>query len=160
MRDDRQVDIAIFEPVWKTNNALFHEVHFHARVTPPVAGQEDRERTLDRLRRGSYAQDSCLPALKRPRALADEIGVLQEAPAAPQQILAFRGQLHAAADPIEQWHAELGFERLNLAGGGRLAQMQPSLGPRQASGIGDGDEGAKLAKVHRRLANFALNVDS
>jgi pimeloyl-ACP methyl ester carboxylesterase len=68
---------------------------------------------------------------------------------------------HAATDTVEQRYSEIGFERLKLTGGGRLAQMQPSLGARQASGIGNGDEGAELAKVHNQcIANFAMNADS
>src|SRR5262245_66145230 len=68
-----------------------------------------------------------MSALQRPCALSDGVCILQETAAPPQQILAFRGQLHAAANAVEQGNSKIGFERLNLARGGRQAQIQSSL---------------------------------
>src|SRR5215510_4737563 len=102
MCDERQMNVAAAKAVRQTNSALFHEVHFNARMMPPVGPQEDRQRALDRLRRGAHAQDAGLSISERARAFADGIGILQEASAKPQKILAFRGQLHAAANAVEQ----------------------------------------------------------
>jgi hypothetical protein len=38
--------------------------------------------------------------------------------------LAFRGEPEPAANPVEQWHTQLGFERLNLTRSCWLAQWQ------------------------------------
>src|SRR5262245_55822115 len=91
-----------------------------------------------------------MSALQRPCALSDGVCILQETAAPPQQILAFRGQLHAAANAVEQGNSKIGFERLNLARGGRQAQIQSSLCACQTSGIDYGDESAKLTKIHDR----------
>jgi len=56
--------------------------------------------------------------------------------------------LKAAANAVEQPHAKLGFQRLDLARGRGLAQMQPPSGAGETAGVGDGDQGLQLPKVH------------
>jgi hypothetical protein len=47
----------------------------------------------------------------------------QQATTAFKQILAFRSQVNAPADPVEQGNAELRFQSQYLSGGSRLAQI-------------------------------------
>jgi hypothetical protein len=55
-------------------------------------------------------------------AVAQGIGFLQQTAPAAHYVLALRGELKAAANAVEQQHAKLGFQRLDLARGGGLAQ--------------------------------------
>jgi hypothetical protein len=79
-----------------------------------------------------------------------EIGFLQQTAPAVHYVLALRGELKAAANAVEQQHAKLGFQRLDLARGRGLAQMQPPSGAGETAGVGDGDQGLQ-SKVHPGL---------
>ena len=67
-----------------------------------------------------------MAAFERKRALAERGRVRQEATTAFKQILAFRSQVNAPANPVEQGNAELGFESQYLSGGSRLTQIDPN----------------------------------
>jgi hypothetical protein len=88
------------------------------------------------------------------RAFAERVGFRQQAAAAAEQILAFRCELHAAADPVEQREAEFGFERLYLARQRRLAQVQAGSRAGDAAGVDNGRKGAEMLKVHARLITY------
>jgi hypothetical protein len=147
-RGGRKVYLAALEPAVQPDAAILDEVHFHAGITAPVAREEWRQQVLDHLRRGADPEYSGRPCLERARALGKGIGVGQQAAAAPEQVFALRGQLDAPADPVEQQHVELGFQRMDLTGQRRLAEIQASRRAREAAGVGNGREGAQLAEVH------------
>jgi hypothetical protein len=80
--------------------------------------------------------------------LAERLDVLQQAAAAPQQVLAFGRQFDPAADTVEQRNPELGLESLDLARRSRLAQAQLLMSGGEASGFRNDDECAQLSKIH------------
>jgi hypothetical protein len=63
--------------------------------------------------------------------------------ASSQQVFAFRRQLNAAADAVEQRHTQLRFQRQNLPGRRRLRQVQPGRRAAESAVVGNGDEGAE-----------------
>jgi hypothetical protein len=65
-----------------------------------------------------------------------------------QQILALRRQSYAAANSIEQGYSEVELEGPDLSRKSRLAHMQALGRASKPTGIDDGREGAKMAKVH------------
>ena len=113
----------------------------------PISRQEIREQVLDHLRRGADPEDAGLPGLERTRARAKRIGFRQQAPAAAEQIFALRCQLHASPDPIEQRHAQLGLERVDLPRERGLTDVQAAGRAGEAADICDGGKGAQLAKI-------------
>ena len=72
--------------------------------------------------RGSpYAQNSGLPFLESACSRTERVDLREKLAAVPEQVFTFRGQLDAAADVIEQRHAEIGLQRMDLPRGSRLA---------------------------------------
>jgi len=63
--------------------------------------------------------------------------------------------MSAPADPVKQRYAQLSLQRVNLSGERRLAQIESIGRTREATGVGNGDEGVQMAKVHVRYDNFA-----
>ena len=100
------------------------------------------------LRRGGHAQRSGLPAFQGTRPLGQEVGIGEQTPALPQQVLALRCQLQAAANALKQRHAEFSLKRVDLARRRRLTEVQPFRCPSEAAGVGSGDEGAQGPQVH------------
>jgi hypothetical protein len=84
----------------------------------------------------------------RARALADRLGVGQEAPAPLEQVLACGRQLNAAPDQIEQPHTQFRLERMKLSGDGGLAEVDPPNRRAQSPGIRNGDKNLQVAQVH------------
>jgi len=80
----------------------------------PIAREEPGEQGLHRLRGRSHPEQSGLAALEGPRPLAERLGVRQQAAAPLEQILALRGELDAAPDPVEEPHPQLRLQRVNL----------------------------------------------
>ena len=89
-----------------------------------------------------------LPVLSARARSPNEFGVLQQAAAAPQQILAFGCQFDSAADAIEQRNPEFGLERLDLARSRRLAQAQLLMSGGKASCFRNDHESAQLSQIH------------
>jgi hypothetical protein len=56
--------------------------------------------------------------------------------------------LNATADAVEQRDAQVRFQSSDLPGGCRLTQVKAGSRTRDASRIGNGNEGAQLAEVH------------
>src|SRR5262249_19723380 len=82
------------------------------------------------------------------RALAERVGFRQQAAAAPQQVFTLRRQPDVATETVEQRHAQFGFQRANLSGKRRLAQIHSIGSAGEAAGIGNADEGAQVAQIH------------
>ena len=89
-------------------------MHFDAGVAAPVVREEIREQILDHLRGRANPEYSGLAGLERASALAERVGFRQQAAAAPEQIFAFRCQLDAPPDAVEQRHTQLAFQRVDL----------------------------------------------
>src|SRR5262245_55711156 len=130
------------------------------RVPAPVLGQKIRQHVLDDLWRGTDPKYSGLARFEQARALAERVGFRQQAATAPQQVFTLRRQLDAATDAVEQWHAQFGFERVNLPGKRRLAEIHSIGSAGETAGIGNADEGAQVAKIHVEYDNdFALIME-
>jgi hypothetical protein len=54
-------------------------------------------------------------SLQCPRPFAERVGVGQQTAAPPQQILAFRCEQRSPTDTVEEGHAELGLQGVDLA---------------------------------------------
>ena len=100
------------------------------------------------------SQRTGLSSSQRACTLPEGLGVPQESTTASQQVLAFGCQFDAAADAIEQRDPKLSFKSLNLARSGRLAQVQPSMSERKASGFRNDHERMQLSKIHINSMQF------
>ena len=140
---------AAFEPSEQSRAAILHQVDLHAGMSAPIEDQKRREQVLDHLRCCADPQDSSFAALELASPLAERLGFGKQSPTAPQQVFAFRRQLRAPTDAVEQRHTKVAFERLDLPGQGGLAQVQDSGGPGEAARIGDRCKGAQVANVHK-----------
>jgi hypothetical protein len=54
-------------------------------------------------------------------------------------------------DPIEQWNAEVGFQRVNLPRECRLNHVQARRRTGEAADIGNGGEGAQVTELHSAM---------
>src|SRR5262249_58128755 len=99
-----------------THSAVLHEMELNRRVAAPVAGQKIRQHVLDHLWRGTDPKYSGLARFEQTRAFTERVGFRQQVAAAPEQVFTLRRQLDAATDAVEQWHAQFGFQRVNLSG--------------------------------------------
>src|SRR3954452_16967980 len=107
--------VAAFQTVMEPNTSVLDQVDLDAGMAAAILRQEAGEEILDYVRRGADSKNPGLSGLERPRALAEQVRFRKQAAAAAEQILALRCELDAAADPIEQRDAELGFELLYLS---------------------------------------------
>jgi hypothetical protein len=146
--DKGHVNITVFEPAQQAQPAIFDEVHLHAGMTASVLAQEPRERVLDGHRRRPDTEDSGVSALERASSRTEQLRVHQQSTALPEQVLTLRRQPETPADPVEEAHTQLGFQREDLARRRRLAHGQPSARPRYATGLGDAHERVEMAEVH------------
>jgi hypothetical protein len=65
-----------------------------------------------------------------------------------KQVLAFRSEVEAPADAVEQEGSKLCLEGLNLPGRGRLSEIETCCRPMNATRIHDCRKGAQMAEVH------------
>src|SRR5262245_15291138 len=140
--------IAALKPRRQADAALLDEPNVDAGMAPSVTRQKVRQDALDRLRRRAYAQRPGLSLRERTRPLPEGFGIGQESTTALEQILSLRGQLETAPDSIEQRHAQLVLERVDLPGRGRLGHVQPAGRRRHAAAVRNRHEGAEMPKVH------------
>ena len=93
------------------------------------------------------------------RALTERVGFRQQVTAAPEQVFTLRRELDAATDAVEQWHAQFGFQRMNLPGKRRLAQIHAIGTAGEAAGVGNADKGAQMTKVHAGHDNNFASIE-
>ncbi len=148
--------LAPLQPRNEASAPVLHHPHVHLRMSPPVPGEEARQHQLDHRRRGADRNRSGVAGPQRAGPFAELLRLGQQPPAAPQQVLPLGRQPDAAADAVEERHAELRLQHLNLPGGRRLAQVEARGRLGDASGIGDGNEGAQPLQVHRRLCSWRI----
>jgi hypothetical protein len=82
----------------------------------------------------------------------------QQAAATPQQVFTLRRQPDAATEAVEQRHAQFGFQRVNLSGKRRLAQIHSIGSAGKAAGIGNADEGVQVAKIYAAHDNNFASI--
>ncbi len=85
---------------------------------------------------------------------------LHDAARVVEQAFAVVGELGGAAVALEDRLAEPLLEPLHLHGDGGLGLVHDVGGAREAAGLGDGDEGAKLVDVEKRGHGRALSLES
>jgi len=123
-RHEREVHVSVLEARGQTNPAVLDEMHLDAGVPPPIARQEAGEQSLHRLRCGAYPEQPRVPTPEGLRPFAEGVSVCQQASAPPQQILALGRQQSAAADAVEERHAQMGLQGVDLPRERRLAEIQ------------------------------------
>src|SRR5262245_12754258 len=124
-------------------------MHFNAGMAAAEMPYEGRQYGLDALRAAADPQGAGQATSHCVGAVPQRIGLLQQAASAAYNFLAFGGEPEPAANPVKQWHAQFGFERLNLTRSCWLAEMQSTNGAGEATSVGDGDQGFQLAEIHR-----------
>src|SRR5262245_42152023 len=123
-------------------------MHLDVGMPGLILRQKIDHQTLDRLWCGADPQHAGLPCPQRARPLAKGFNIGQELAAAPEQILALRRELNAATDAVEQRHAQLRLQCVDLSRERRLAQIQPRRRASKSADIHNGCEGAQVAEVH------------
>jgi hypothetical protein len=86
--------------------------------------------------------------VQRAGALPERLRLGQDVAAVSQQVFALRRELDAAPDPVEELHSQIGFQVTDLAGEGRLADVDLLGGLRHAALLGDADEIAEMPELH------------
>jgi len=158
---DRHLNVATFESARESPAAVFHEMNLDTGMAPLVLRNEIRQLALDELRRRAHAEQARLPALERACPLAQRFGIGEQAAAAPQQIFTLGGEANPPSDTVEQRHAQLRLERVNLPRGGRLGDIEPRRSAGNAIGVDDRGEGAEVTQVHRdRSYIFRINYEA
>ena len=140
--------VAVVKTFQQPYASVLHEMNLDSAVTEAILRQKCRERALDSHRRRSDSQYPGVPTLERPRPRAERVGVHEQTATLPKKILALRRQSEAPTDSIEQSHAEIGLERENLARCRRLAEVQTTARPSDATGVSNADERVQMAEVH------------
>jgi hypothetical protein len=85
---------------------------------------------------------------KLARGLPQALHVADDGFGVGEQSLARRRQQHPRWRALEQRHAEIALERLDLARDGRLAEVHRLGGTRQVAELGHRHEGLELGQVH------------
>ena len=111
------------------------------------AGQVDRPGRQHRPERDRALEQ----AAQRGEVGADGIGARHDLPCPLEHHGAGLGQLDATAGAPEQLEAELGLQPPDRLGDRRLREVQLLGGARERPEMGDLDEGAELAKLHRAI---------
>jgi hypothetical protein len=99
-------------------------------------------------RGGSDLQHPDIAATEILCTLAETSGVIQQATAIVEQLLALTGQQQATSDPIEQPQAELRFKIADVPGQSGLGDAQVQRRLRDGAQFGDRDEGSYVPQVH------------
>src|SRR5215475_7136650 len=74
-----EVHVSSVKPHRETKSAVFRQSDFDARMAPPILLKERHHHAFDQLRHRAYPEHTGLTRLEGARALADRLGVDQEA---------------------------------------------------------------------------------
>src|SRR5438046_9826317 len=86
LRDGGEMHVASLQPHRQAESAILRESDLDAGMTLPIQLQEGHHQTLDQLWHRAYPEHPGLTGLEGARALADRLGVNQEASAALEQV--------------------------------------------------------------------------
>jgi hypothetical protein len=144
---DRNVQFAVLHLPQQSHATVLGDPEVD--VGPPAAidGNERCKKTLQAHRCGADLQHAHGPALQHARPFGQALGLQQQLPASLQQIAPGIGELHAAADAVEQSHAEFLLQQAHLFRQCWLRQVQYCGRPRQAALVRGDDEGANAREV-------------
>ena len=114
-----------------------------------VPMDEDTRARFEELR---YLQKSVGPTAMRALRLDDRtLGSAQDLPRLLQENATRLGQLHVPTRAVQQCHIHLLLELADLQAQRRLGDVQALGRPREVEFLGDGDEVAEVARVHRYI---------
>jgi hypothetical protein len=103
-----------------------------------------------------HEPDAFIPEL--PRGAKKILARCDELLRLAQEPMARGGQHDARARPLEERDADFLLELTNMPTQGRLRDMQSLRSPCEVQLLGDGDEGAQMAEVHRgRLCQIGID---
>jgi hypothetical protein len=128
-RSQRQVQLPFADKADQTDAAGLHQSNFHARVGPPIPGQEAGEHALQDLGRRPDPQQAGPTLLERPGAIPEGLDVGERVATPAEQILPMWSEADLTADPVEQPKAELALQIADLPGQRGLRDVQPGRGP-------------------------------
>src|SRR5262249_16302678 len=147
-RHDAEVNLAVIQPAGQRVAAVLDQLDFDGRMAGAPVSEKARQRILNDRRGGPDAHDARVAFPERACSLAEGLSLCQQASAAAKEVLAFRSEVKASADAVEQQHAKLCLKGLNLPGRGRLGEIEARRRAMNAAGVDDGREGAQVAEVH------------
>jgi hypothetical protein len=113
-RRQAEMNFAAVEPAKQACASLLDEMYLYTWVTAAIVHEERCKQVLDDLRRRAHPEYPGFAALQLASPLAEGLRFGQQASTALKQVLALGCQLHAATDPIEQEHAKIGLESVDL----------------------------------------------
>jgi hypothetical protein len=142
-----QLNIAVAESPRQAIAAALDQLHLDAGVTASVGAKEWRKGVLYDLRGGPDAKHPRL-TLSSARPFDKRVGLCQEEAAATQQVLTFQGQVDAPADAVEEHHPQISLQRLYLASGGRLTEVQLGRRRSEPACFSGHNKGAQVTEVH------------
>ena len=148
VRQDGNVHVSGFQARRQATALVFNKLNLDARMTLAVALQKVREQIFHDLGSGPNTQYAGLTGLECTCPLAERFRFRQQTTAAHKKVLAFRGELDATPDPIEQTDAQLALERMNLPRRCRLRQVQSDRGACKTAVVSDRNEGAQKSQIH------------
>ena len=128
--------------------AVLDEAHFDTGMPTLMANQEGRQQSFQGERRNADTDDPLVAASERSGALAKRGSVGEDLAATNEKVFTFPRQDQPSARAIEQRHAELDLEISNLPGERRLTDIEAACGTRDAAGVGNSDEVAKVPQFH------------
>ena len=145
---EREVSVATLESAGQPCPAVLDEVHLDAGMTASVGRQEDREQGLDHLRCSADSEHSRFTALEGACSVSERVGICQQAAAPAKQVLPLGRQLGPSSDAVEEPHPQFPLEGSDLPGESGLTDVQGDGGPGKSAGVGDGNKGTQVPKIH------------
>ena len=109
------MSLPAFKSADQAGAAILDEVHLDAGMTAPIADQKIREQVLYHLWCRGDPDNSRFAAFEFTSPLADRLCFGEQSTATQQQVFSLLRQLHAPTDAVEQRHAKIGLQRLDLA---------------------------------------------
>lgn len=144
----RQLDLATLDEVQCTKTALLEQMDVEGGPRPQVSCEERGQHALDHLRRGSDAEAPGIAAAYA-RGVFDQLVDASQEVAAPQpEAVAGAREPDVTPGTLEEPHAQLRLEIVDLPPERRLRDAQAGGGPGEGTGLGDGDEVAEVTELH------------
>ncbi|MNP13820.1 hypothetical protein D3C76_1061170 [compost metagenome] len=126
------------------------DVQRHLRMRAGEGAQQRRQAMQADVVAGGEHQPAADLATEVGQGAAGVVQHIEDLVGPWQQGAAGLGQAHLAADPVEQAHAQLAFQRRDTLAHRRLGQVQALSGFGKAAGLGDGEEGVEAGQIHVR----------
>jgi len=143
----RQVDFAGIDMAQQRERHARHDAHAHIRVLGAQGRQGPHQQILLHRRNRAHAQQAADPAGAGHAHHA--VGHGDQRLGLRQQAAAMMVQGGRLAGPLEQRHAQVFFQALDLCADGRLRQAEPAPGSREGAAARHGDKGFEFPDHNR-----------